>query len=230
MESIRKKMLLFIFSVSFLSIFFVNVFNKKLFPNIYEYGRYKCINISTMLINSVVKEVVTDEIKEDIVVFDEGNLTTIDFNVPILNSLVAVAVKKIQSNFNDLELGIIDWKKIGEIDYISNRDKLKKGIIYEIPFSAIFKNSLISNLGIYVPIRYRLVSSVQAQIVSNVKEYGINNTLLEISLDVRVNAIMAVPTFSSEEKINTVVPLVVKLIQGKVPAYYYGSNIFGGAI
>ena len=229
MKSARKKIFLFLLCVCLVSVVFVNDFDKKLSPIIYEYGRHKCINISTMLINSVVKEVVTEEMKEEIVVCDEKNLTTIDFNVPILNSLTVLTVKKLQSNFRDLELGIIDMKRLGEVDNAVNSENLKKGIMYEIPFSAIFENSLISNLGIVVPVRYRLVSSVEAQIVSNIKEYGINNTLLEISLDVNVNAAMAIPTLSKEEKINVIIPLVVKLIQGKVPEYYYGSNIFGGA-
>ena len=78
---------------------------------------------------------------------------------------------------------------IDEYDY----NLLKKGIIYEIPMGLVSSNVFLSNLGPKVPLKLFLVGDVTSNITSKVTEYGINNALLEIGVNVEVTTKINLP-------------------------------------
>ena len=91
----------------------------------------------------------------------------------------------------------------------------------------VFNNVLLKNLGVKIPVRYRLIGNVKGQIISLVREYGINNALVEINLEITSNVAVSLPLLSENEKMIVTVPLVMKLIQGEIPNYFFGSNVLG---
>ena len=107
----------------------------------------------------------------------------------------------------------------------SNYDlhKLKQGIIYEIPSGVVFKNSLLSNLGPKIPVRINLVGDVTSDIQTKVSNYGINNVFLEVIVYVEVSMQVLLPFASKTVQANTSIPIVMKIIEGSVPNFYYPS-------
>lgn len=62
--------------------------------------------------------------------------------------------------------------------------------------------------------------------MTEVKTYGINNALLEILLKVTVNMYVGLPFKSEEVTVTVSSPLVLKMITGDIPQYYYiGSSL-----
>ena len=59
--------------------------------------------------------------------------------------------------------------------------------------------------------------------LSEVISYGINNSLIEVNIKINTTIRMILPTTSKKHKISVVVPLTVKIIQGPIPEYYFGS-------
>ena len=57
---------------------------------------------------------------------------------------------------------------------------------------------------------------------TNIKEYGINNALLEVSILVEVNMRVNLPFVSDNISISSSLPVSVKLIQGTIPDFYNG--------
>lgn len=221
----KRKIMFFLANICLIICFFLNFFNKKLMPLFIKYGENQCVNISTRLINNVVANQIRKELLNEIVVVNNDETVSIDFNTAVLNSIANNTIKKIQFYFYAFEKGTLDneiTKELGLENILS-----KNGVVYKISISRAFENPLIGNLGIEIPISYRFNSDVKTQIVSSLKEYGINNALLEISLKINTHCYISVPMLSEEASIEVITPIVVKLIQGEIPKYFFGETMLG---
>ena len=65
-------------------------------------------------------------------------------------------------------------------------DLLDKGIITYIPFGMVTGSSLLYNLGPKIPVKLSLVGDVVTGFSTDVTEYGINNALIKLMIDVKV--------------------------------------------
>ena len=227
-KQIKKKLFFFVLNLFIVSMLILNFLSNNLMPIFISYGKYQCNNISTKLINYVITEYMTEQIKDEIVINSDNEKISLDFNTSILNSIVSSSIKKIHYYFYQMERGNLTEEISQKIGINLSQDKKNKGVIYEIPFSRAFNNIFIANLGINIPVRYQLTGEITGQIVSNLKEYGINNALLEINLEISSKTMIIVPLLSEEETLKVSIPLVMKLIQGEIPEFFLGTNILGG--
>ena len=105
----------------------------------------------------------------------------------------------------------------------NNKDDITKdGYILKIPTGSIFNWPLISNLGPKIPVKIELANMAIGNIRTEIKEYGINNALVEIYVDIDVKT---APILLSNAKVNTkkyTFLLSSKIIAGKVPDFYNG--------
>ena len=111
--------------------------------------------------------------------------------------------------------------QVGQAEY-------SRGIIYEVPLGSAFNNVFVANVGINVPIRYKLIGDIRGNYVSEVKEYGINNALIEICLEMVYKSRVSVPLSGEEVEEVVKIPLVIKLVQCEIPDYLIGTNFNGG--
>jgi hypothetical protein len=77
--------------------------------------------------------------------------------------------------------------------------------------------------------------NVETKLETNVKEYGINNLILETYIDINVNTNILLPYTSDNVIVNYKVPIVKKIVKGKIPSVYGGmysssSNIVSDSI
>ena len=68
-----------------------------------------------------------------------------------------------------------------------------------------------------------MIGNVTSGIKTEVKEYGINNSLVTISVEIKVELMVILPFSSDYISIDNEIPIAIKLIQGKVPQFYGGS-------
>ncbi len=225
---IKRRMTLFIANLVLCFILTINYLNSTLLPVFMEYGQMQSANVLTRIFNIVVKEQLSDELKDKAVVQNYEDTMLIDFNVNILNSVAHNVVNRSQQILYDLENGKLSDKLALQMNLTVDKEILEKGVVYEVPISMALKNSLIGNLGLHIPIKYSLVGKISGEVVSTVKEYGINNVLLEIDLKIAAKTKVLIPMMTKEEEVLLNVPLIVKVIQGKVPDYYLGTQLIGG--
>ena len=55
---------------------------------------------------------------------------------------------------------------------------------------------------------------------TNVKNYGINNVMIEISIQIDVEERILLPFHSKKIAVSSEIPLAIKIIEGQVPNYY----------
>ena len=194
--------------------FIILVFlSNKVIPFYMNYSEAEMKRVVTTVINKSVTEEVTNQLEVDsffVLKKENDNTIIVDFDPVIVNRVMSKISDVV---YNNLKL-------------ISKKDKLtleKYNIdesYFYIPSGIIFNTTMLNNIGPRIPINLEIISSVNPNLKTEVTEYGINNSLIEVYINVIVDVKMILPMYSNTMQIVVVVPLAVKLIQGEVPKYY----------
>ena len=234
----RKKSNIFIIIFLLLIIFTfmtLKIISDRITPIIFETAEIEVNKYSTIVINKAISQVLEDKISTDkiftTVISNDGKIQTVDFNPIVINQMLNIATTVVQDNLKLLEEGNLDSIGIYDVKLSNtNANKLKKGIITEIPIGIIFKNTILSNLGPKIPIKLHYLGDVNSNITTKVTPYGINNALLEVGVNLEMNAKIILPFQTKKMKLNCKIPIVIKVIQGYVPSYYGGEIIKDSSI
>ncbi|MDB8543050.1 sporulation protein YunB [Turicibacter sanguinis] len=197
---------------------------QNLYPVVMTYAKAQTTNIATLIIKEGIaqSELVNFKIDE-VIKFkenDEGLVSSIIVNTPVLNRLLVSTTQQIEEKLLLVESG--DLTELG-LDAIYG-GPYEDGVLINIPWAAAFNLSLFHDIGPSFPVSVKLNGSTVTDIVTEVKPYGINNALLEILLKVDVKLEVLLPFKSDEVTVSVSSPLVLKMITGQTPQYYYIGN------
>lgn len=206
--------ILFIVIVSFIEI---KYFSHKSETILLDYSSNKITNIINEIINESINNKIYRYKYNDIIKIDgqnNGNITSIDFDNEIVNSMLYMVSDEILGKIKLLESNNYDNLNL---KYISSNDK-----VYYVPYGVIYGSSILSNLGPKIPFKISLVGSTNNETKINIDEYGINSSKVEVVLNINFKMMVLLPFKSKEIVINKTIILDSKIIQGKVPDYYGG--------
>lgn len=224
-------------SVMTMTFLFINYYSKKALPIILSYAEAETKKLTILVINKAVTKQInnmdTDELF-DIAYNKDGEITLIDFNSKKTSKILSTMTSLVELNLRAVEEGKIDMLELPDnslSDY--NMNLLEKGIIVEVPIGIITNSSLLYNIGPKIPVKLSLVGDVVTGFSSEVVEYGINNALLKLMIDIKVDTKIILPIVSDQITIDCSIPIAMKVIQGKIPSYYIDgfttkSNIVEG--
>ena len=176
---------------------------------------------------SVSKQLVENANIENLYIITRNSndeIKTIDFNPVIVNKFLSTVASSIQLSLKRIEEGDVDLLELPDdilVEY--DKEKLKKGIIYEIPSGVIFGNSFLSNLGPKIPVRFHLMGDISSSVSTKITNYGINNALIEVNLNIKLTIMSVLPFLSKKIKIDNSVPISIKMIEGNIPSYYFNG-------
>ena len=225
----RKKkfciFLLFIFSFLFFSFSYIN---EKIKPLLLDYAEIEIKKLSSIIINRAVsKQLVEDASIEDLFFIQKdsvGNIKTIDFNSIVVNKFLSTMVNTIHLNLKQIEEGNVDLLELPDDVLITyDQKKLKKGIIYEVPIGLLLDYPLLVNVFPKVPVRFHLIGDISSNIHTSITSYGINNALVEVDIHIKVTMMSLLPLMTEKIEVETDVPLAIKLVEGKIPDYYFNG-------
>ena len=208
-------LLILLFIISLLLVF--NYIGKSLSNKVEEYSMVEAKKIISNLINKSIEDDVVDNLRNDLFV---KNNNTIDFDSYKINRLILLINKKLKDNLNKLEKGELE---IDGITLLKDMSKIKKGVIYEVPSGVIFNNALLSNIGPKIPVKLHMLGDANVQIDTRIKDYGINNAIIELYVKVNVSEQMILPFSTRKVEVEEFFPIAIKLIEGSIPDYYSGS-------
>ena len=224
-------------SVMTMTFLFINYYSKKALPIILSYAEAETKKLTILVINKAVTKQInnmdTDELF-NIAYNKDGEITLIDFNSKKTSKILSTMTSLVELNLRAVEEGKIDMLELPDnslSDY--NMNLLEKGIIVEVPLGIITNSSLLYNIGPKIPVKLSLVGDVVTGFSSEVVEYGINNALLKLMIDIKVDTKIILPIVSDQITIDCSIPIAMKVIQGKIPSYYIDgfttkSNIVEG--
>lgn len=225
----KVKLLLLTMLLLLITSFFVMFFlGNKLLPLFINYSESEVKKIITIIIHKSVTKELTDSLKDNnlfmIIKDKENNIQAIDFNTVTVNDFLMKVTHKVQENLREIENGNISLIESYEINIKDfNYKKYRKGVIFEVPAGILFSNVLLNNIGPRIPVRLNLIGNVTSNINTKIKEYGINNSVLNVNLEIKVVEKVILPIISKNIEVMVEVPISIKVIQGKVPEYYAGG-------
>lgn len=184
----------------------------------YSVGQMK--RITSIIINRSINSDILD--KSDI-----NNLFIVTKNNDgevLTISLDSVIVNRITDNISDSCEDNLRLIEEGKYDLLKEKFNIGEEYFY-VPSGIIFNNTLLSGLGPKIPINLKIIGNVTSGIKTEVKEYGINNSLITISSEITVEMMIILPFSSDYISITNLVPISIKLIQGKTPDIYGGNLV-----
>ena len=213
----------------FVSIFYIfKIFNEKALPQLISYSEIETKKIVSILVSNTIIEEISNN--TDINNFfittkdNKGDIQSIDFNTSEVNKILNKSSKLVEQNLKYLESGEVDKLNLSGLSSI-DKEKLKKGIIYELPSGIILNNTILNNILPKIPIKMNLIGNVFTKITTNLESYGINNALLKVNINVEAEVKILMPFVSSNTKINVDIPLIIKVMEGRVPSYYFDGYL-----
>lgn len=219
-----SKIILFIFLIILFIVLSFFYINKKTTPILMKYAEVEISKLSNLIITRTISKQMTGELNLDnLFIIDKGingEINTIDFDPKLVNKVLANCTSAVQVNLQYVEQGRLDLVDIPEL--LTSDYQTKNGIIYYIPSGVVFNNSVLSNLGPKIPVRLNPVGNIEGNIHTKITDYGINNALIEVFVTIKIDEQIILPFSSKIIKVETDIPVAIKIINGKVPESYFG--------
>ena len=163
----------------------------------------------SIIINKATEEITFDGELFTINRDNDNEIKMITYNSLESTKLINDITKRIEQEFYRLEN--------------HGNDDINEIVVAEVPFGVLLNNKLIGNLGPKIKIKMDIIGSVVSELETEVKPYGINNALVEVRVNLDVNARVVIPFVSNEIKINNKIPVSINIINGKIPDSYITS-------
>ena len=226
----RKKSLINKFTIIILIIIGIYIslkaISNKITPILLNYAENETRRIANIIVSKSVDDEILKLIDDDFFLITKENdvIKLIDFDPVKLNTFLTKIIDKVQTNLKLLENGEIDKLNLGNSELIYyDKEKLKKGVFYEIPMGVIFNNPLLANFGPKVPVKLTLMGEVISNVETKITNYGINNALIETSINLKLTEKVLLPISSKSIDVEYNIPLSLKMIQGNIPKYYFNG-------
>lgn len=178
------------------------------------------VNLIQQIIDQVHEESLDDDKLFNIVRNKYDEIEMIDFNTIEVNNLLEKMTKDIESNINILEKGEYEKLTVHPSFKGKNFTRLKKGVLFELGDDLYNSKLSFLNKDTKVPLRLSFIGNVYTNILTNIKNYGMNSAYMEIKVKVELRTKIFLPTSSKEILIKQDFPLSIKIIQGSIPSYY----------
>lgn len=210
--------------IALLLVFFVSssvflTLKTKINDVLKVFAENEITNVSTYVINESIMNSFDKVNVDDLfntVTNKNGEIISVDFNT--------LEVNKTLTNVNSSILKAL--KEIGNNNYsnlssdIYELEKRDNGFIYYVPLGVVSGNPVVADLGPKIPIKATLNGSVFSNVRTELTEYGINNSLLKVYIEVNTSISFIMPFVSDTIKLKSEVPIITKIINGKVPEVY----------
>lgn len=190
--------------IGLVTIIMLNLFAKKTQNLLVKYANNQTNIKMNNVIDNTIRNILTLEEYNNIIEIEKNEkeeITNINFNNSKINKILTKSSDKIMSLIN------------------KNNEK-----IYKIPFGLISDNHLIQNFGPNIPYAVNILGTLNNNTYINIKEYGINNSIIEVILKVEIEYQIMLAFTKETKKMSKEIILESKIIQGNIPSYYGNVN------
>jgi len=205
-----------------LVVVFLSIFNKKVNPRILEVATQRVRTFNNLIIiqtyNSQIMNSADVEDIVNVIQNSKEEIISVDFKMNNAYEILRNATAHLHDKIAKLELGQLREMGFSDPDLSDGYE----GLILNIPIGVASKSVYFANLGPRIPVKIRMIGNVVGVINTKVSNYGINNALIEVYMNLSVSEeIMTPVTFEIIETSYDVL-IAAKVIQGIVPDFYGG--------
>ena len=201
------------------------VVNVRLTPTYLKYAEIQSNKIASLVISKAINSRTSNVLDVNDIIehvpSDQSNMVTTKFNTEIINRVLADTQNLVQTHLEQAEEGNLDnLPYLDDIEYDTEAMEDQGGIVFFVPIGQATNIPLLGNLGPKIPIRFHIIGNVQADVESEIREFGINNAYVEVSIFVKVNVQIIVPLATKISSVEQRIPVAMGLVQGQVPQIY----------
>ena len=211
-------LLVIIVTVILLSFLFIHYYNKRISNKIISIAQIKINEYSNdIIMDSFNKQILDEHEINNIIKISKNKsdeIIAVDFDLKKAYLVSMNVSKNIRDSLNNLEKQNL---KEEFLDYYQ-----KDGFVLLLPIGLASKNIYFSNLGPRIPVRIKFVGNLTTGLQTKIKEYGVNNSLIEVYLKVSLNEEIIVPYSSKKINKSCEILLSSQVIEGIVPSIYNG--------
>ncbi len=215
--SLEDQIVFIIAIICIITYVLLNRFTVKSKSTLEDMANNKTNELSTIIINESIKEIIINNSLQSIINVtrnDDNEITNIDLNTTQANKILYDVSNSIMKNINNIKNKNVKNLKIEYYDEKENVFKVPFGIIHNIP--------ILTFLSPNIPFKISILGNTSNELITEVKEYGINNSIIELRIRCIINLQIILPFKSKNIKNEKSILLSSQVIQGKVPDYYGG--------
>lgn len=202
------------------------LFFTSLFYQLYGiYSKDTILDVAKIKLNDFMKvflssnvgyDLIKDEGIENVLVINknkDNEILYVNYDLDIAYKLLDVITKELENNIQELKTG-----NVNDTFLYQNNEVL----MLKLPFFIGSKNPLLVSLGpkIYVPLNFS--GAILTNLKTEIKDYGLNNALVEMYVTIKINIDILYPYNKSKEEINYDVLIASSIINGRIPSFYGG--------
>jgi len=176
--------------------------------------------ITSIIVHKALKKVNNSK-KYYVVQKDKSSVQNIKYDMSKINEFRDSLTETIQDEFYQIEKGVFDDYQLASQEKLKNKyPYFHNGYLCEVGFNSLRGSTFFGNMGPVIPIKLSFFGYVSSDVDIKVKEYGVNNVIVETDVIVVVSNLITLP-ISSRVHDTTVKEIIsVEIIQGDVPNYY----------
>lgn len=229
----KKKHTLFTFSLYLIvftiicSIIFIYYFQKKLGPGLIECAEDEVNHLTSLIMNNCIRKYIEETPNLELLRIERNTnqeIERIQYDTKILNQIRTEIIDMLEKDLDYMVKGQLE-----EIDLNLNKlsdeyyEKTSDGILFTVSIGSATGNYFFSNIGPKIPLNLKTIGDATADIKSNITEYGMNNAMIEVNIELQVTTVIHMPFLSKEIKVKNTIPLTIEIIQGNIPSYYLNN-------
>ena len=216
---INNKSIIFLIIVLIIiiEIYTLLIFSKKSKLYLDNFAESESVKIATLIINKAIEEEINENKLKDLVLISKdnnGQIIDINYDTSKLNEILTDITSNIEYSIFEIENGNVSKLKINYYDEDDLIYYVSLGVIYDIP--------ALVDVSPKIPFKISFLGHAETSAETNIKEYGINNSINELYIRVDIRVQVNFPFASKIVNVNKNIPISTSIIQGKIPEYYGG--------
>lgn len=214
-------LILIFLSICFFCFVFLTKFNKNVTPKLLEVASKNLEKLTYNLFNNyTIMTQIDDEILSQILNVhqnNKGEIVSISYNTKNAYKIANLLANRIKNDFNAIENG-----KLNIEYYDQELSNGLDGFVLSLPIGVASDSIYFSNLGPRIPVKIKFIGTILTNLKTKIKNYGINNALIEVYIDVAINHEIITPITFKTKELKYEIMIGAEIIQGTVPSIYGG--------
>lgn len=220
---ISRILLVVVALIFFFTFSLIKIYSDKVSSKVIEVAEIKLKKFTeSFLSNNIGYDLFKEDELKDILLInknEDGEILYVDFNLKQAYLVLDKVTEELNSLLQNMENGRIDEEL--DKDIISS----DAGLILILPLFVASDSVLLTNLGPKIYFKVNFVGSVLTNIRSEIRDYGLNNALVELYVTIKVSEELIAPVTKNTQEVEYDVLIASQVINGKVPAYYGGTIV-----
>ena len=221
----QRKLIVFVVTFFVACILILLYINAQIMPTYLQYAEMQTEKVASYVVNKAINSRTSGILDVNTIIEDNAaendEMLTTKFNTEIINQVRAETQTLVKEYLEQAEQGDLDYlPNLENVEYDVGRMEAGDGIVFFVPMGQALNLPILGNLGPAIPIRFHLIGNVHSNVLSTIREFGINNAYVEVSIKLVVNVQIIIPFASKSTKIEQYIPVAIGLMRGSVPNIY----------